>query len=600
MNKIKTWLFCVAPLFIYLFTSALTVSANDKKFPSDIPYTDIESTIQQYVEQNEETTAGLAIGIFDQNEIVFEDYFGYINIENELLVSADAVFEWGSVTKLLIWVSVMQQWEQGNIDLEENIENYLPENFLDFLEYDEPITMKHLMSHQAGFQDYIHDLFTTNSDEIESLGDELSKIKMKQIYPPGEYTAYSNYGSALAAYIVEIVSQQDFTSYVHQNIFEPLQLNNTSLSVDLTDNNYVKEHIQGYAGYDSEGNFIDDARFSIPLYPAGYAIGTLTDFMKFAQALVPINQTESKLFQHSNALTKMFEPLTTLDYEGLTINAHGLWGNYYQVPTLGHSGNTTQSSATIEFNPELGIGMVVMTNQANELKYNAEMYELIFGAFDQSIFKENPREVPKGVYRSARNIIQGPLSLYKMLAFTTYNETDLNLYWQNSFTGHRKYVLHPYTDYYQMTIFEIVGEFGIIILWVLAVLFSVLVLVGDGFIRPLIRTINSKMKMQEINRGKLKRIYFAGAILQVVLFLNILLLIYNVLTYQSSNQYRWQFIVNGIIALLLMGTFIFIVKNKSYFNQLEHGKWKVVLSTLFSFVSILFILYFQLYQFWGL
>src|SRR5699024_11092634 len=155
--------------------------------------------------------------------------------------------------------------------------------------------------------------------------------------------------------------------------------------------------------------------------------------------------------------------LTTLDYEGLTINAHGLWGNYYQVPTLGHSGNTTQSSATIEFSQELGIGMVVMTNQANELKYNAEMYKLIFGAFDQSIFKENPHEVPKGVYHSARNIIQGPLSLYKMLAFTTYNETDLDLYWQNSFTGHHKYVLHPYTDYYQMTIFEIVGEFGIII-----------------------------------------------------------------------------------------------------------------------------------------
>lgn len=600
MKKIKAWLFFAIPLFIYLFTSTLTVAANDKELPSGIPYTDIEPTIQQYVDQHKETTAGLAIGIFDQNEIIFEDYFGYMNIENGLPVSADSVFEWGSVTKLLIWVSVMQQWEQGNIDLEENIENYLPANFLDFLEYDEPITMKHLMSHQAGFQEYIHDLFTTNSDHIGSLEEELSKIKMKQIYPPGEYTAYSNYGSALAAYIVEIVSKQDFTSYVHQNIFEPLNLNNTSLSVDLTDNIYVKEHIQGYAGYDVEGNFIDDARFSIPLYPAGYAIGTLTDFLKFAQALVPIKHTESKLFQNTNTFIKMFEPLTTLDHEDLTVNAHGLWGNYYQVPTLGHSGNTTQSSATIEFNPELGIGMVVMTNQANELKYNAEMYELIFGALDQSIFKENPREVPNGIYRPARNILEGPLSLYKMLAFTTYTEMDFDLYWQNSSTGHRKDVLHPYTDYYQMTIFEIVREFGVVILWLLAVIFSILVLIGDAFIRPFIRTLNGRKKIKEIKKGKLKRIYFAGAILQVLLFLNILLLFYNVSTYQSSTQYRGQFIVNGIIALLLVGYIALIINNKSYFKQMEYGKWKIVLSTLFSFASILFILYFQLYQFYGL
>ncbi len=61
------------------------------------------------------------------------------------------MFEWGSATKLLVWVSVMQLWEQGLLELEQDVRKYLPEDFLQNLSYDDPITMLHLMTPSPRF-----------------------------------------------------------------------------------------------------------------------------------------------------------------------------------------------------------------------------------------------------------------------------------------------------------------------------------------------------------------------------------------------------------------------------------------------------------------
>ena len=97
----------------------------------------------------------------------------------------------------------MQLKEQGVLDLEEDIRKYLPDGFLTHLHYDKPVTMLHLMNHTAGFDELLYDLETADEKEIIPLRNFLKKYQPNQSFEPGVISSYSNWGAALAAYIVE-------------------------------------------------------------------------------------------------------------------------------------------------------------------------------------------------------------------------------------------------------------------------------------------------------------------------------------------------------------------------------------------------------------
>ena len=119
---------------------------------------DLAASLDAFIAEHESTTAGLAVSIFTADETLYETYTGFADVENRLSIAQDTVFEWGSTTKLLVWVSVMQLWEKGLIDLSADIRTYLPDSFLTNLRYETPVTMLHLMNHRAGFQEQIADL----------------------------------------------------------------------------------------------------------------------------------------------------------------------------------------------------------------------------------------------------------------------------------------------------------------------------------------------------------------------------------------------------------------------------------------------------------
>ena len=139
---------------------------------------------------------------------MYEGAFGYADRENGIVADADTVYEWGSISKTLVWVSVMQLWERGEIDLEKDIREYLPENFLRKLKYDDPITMLNLMNHNAGWSENVWAFQTDDEEEIKSLGEILQETEPVQVYRPGEVSSYSNYGAALAGYVVECITEQ--------------------------------------------------------------------------------------------------------------------------------------------------------------------------------------------------------------------------------------------------------------------------------------------------------------------------------------------------------------------------------------------------------
>jgi len=225
---------------------AAQVRADQQKLPSGTPYDQIGQKIENFHKEHEKTSAGLAAAVFDKDgQTIYQKNFGYMDKEKKLAVDDNSVFEWGSATKLTVWLSVMQLWEEGKIDLKTDIKEYLPKDFLKHLKYDKPITMLDLMNHQAGF-----DETPLNTGTGKSL-EELLKSQPAQTYEPGTVTSYSNYSTALAGYIVERISGQDFADYVHEHIFQPLGMKHTALKPDLSDNVFVQKQREKEKTYDS-------------------------------------------------------------------------------------------------------------------------------------------------------------------------------------------------------------------------------------------------------------------------------------------------------------------------------------------------------------
>ena len=209
-------------VFVLVFFSVSAVSANeDVMTPSGIPYTELKERVDEYASKYIGTsTAGANVVIVKDGEIFMNTSYGYADIENQIKVTANTVFDWGSVTKLLVWTSVMQLVEQGKLELTEDIRTYLPDGFLTKLQYNAPITMLNLMHHNAGWEDRYLDLFYKSANEIKPLEEMLHIVKSSQVHEPGSIVAYSNYGVALAAMIVEHLTGQPFYEYVNEQINE--------------------------------------------------------------------------------------------------------------------------------------------------------------------------------------------------------------------------------------------------------------------------------------------------------------------------------------------------------------------------------------------
>lgn len=143
---------------------------------------DIGKQIESLAEENKDGYASFAAAVFSGDEVVYSEHFGYIDRENAIPADENAVYEWGSISKMCIWVSAMQLYEQGKIDLNTDIQTYLPDGFLTKLQYNEPITMLHLMNHNAGWQESMAALEVEDEADIISFEEALRESEPAQAF----------------------------------------------------------------------------------------------------------------------------------------------------------------------------------------------------------------------------------------------------------------------------------------------------------------------------------------------------------------------------------------------------------------------------------
>ena len=591
-------LIILSTLTVFLQANLHAHSQDIPNLPSGLPVSYLEKQIDAFVAEHHDSLAGMSVSVFDTDQVLFEKHYGFSDIANQIKVDEDTVFEWGSATKLMVWVSVMQLAEKGLLDLNADITQYLPENFLTRLKDKQPITMIDLMNHQAGFQEVLLNLFTERISQVKDLETALRDTQPRQIYEVGKFTAYSNWGAALAAFIVEQVSGKSFVDYTKENIFDKLGMEKTALWPDLSDNPWIQSRRPNTKCYSTEVKAIDPCQFYIPLYPAGMATGTLSDFRLFAQALNPRGESWHKLFSRESTINTFFDATSTYPESGIPRNAHGMWNSMYALSVYGHGGNTAGQTSNLLIEPQSGIGMVVMVNQFGEQTFAIEMPEIVFGKLDPSEYNLENRVIPEGFFASLRTVAVGPFSIMKNINLISMEEDDINALWESGTVDGKEVLYLGVMDFARPNYLELGLTLFLALMLVVGGLYSLIVLIIGIFRKRPVQTTAMDVVKQDEEDRKIRK-WKTGALLLVLLtLLNTLLLVWAGLSFMPKNFFYVIIAIYIVLLILSVLRLIQLIRMKP--ANTKNTRKLIGFPTFLLIVTIVSIVFFQFYQFWNL
>jgi CubicO group peptidase (beta-lactamase class C family) len=213
----------------------------------ELTATDLSAFLDGLVPQQIEKAdiAGAVIAVVKDGKVLFEKGYGFSDVEKKTPVSPqDTLFRPGSISKTFTWTAVMQQVEQGKLNLDADVNQYL--DFKVPATFGKPTTLRDIMTHRSGLEETIKDLFVGSEKDLMPMAKYLPAHLPAQIFPPGSTPAYSNYATTLAAYIVQRVSGQSFDDYVDEHLFKPVNMTRATFRQPLPES--LKPYMSN--GYD--------------------------------------------------------------------------------------------------------------------------------------------------------------------------------------------------------------------------------------------------------------------------------------------------------------------------------------------------------------
>lgn len=327
----------------------------------ELTATDVEAFLDGLVplQLKANDIAGATVAVVKNGQVLFARGYGYADVKEKRPVSAEeTLFRPGSVSKLFTWTAVMQLFEQGKLDLDRDVNDYIDFKIPDA--FGKPITLKNLLTHTPGFEEQVKDLFS-DSGTPPPLGQYLKTHIPQRIYPPGTVPAYSNYGAALAGYIVERVSGKPFNDYVDENIFKPL---------GMTRSTFVQPLPPALSGLMSSGyNAASDGAKEFEVVnvpPAGSLSSTATDLARFITAHLQDGQFGDVRILKPETARLMHSRLFGLD-DAANAMAYGFYEesrNAHRI--IGHAGDTQYFHSDSHLVLDAGVGFFVSYNSAGK------------------------------------------------------------------------------------------------------------------------------------------------------------------------------------------------------------------------------------------
>lgn len=364
---------------------------------------------------NREDIAGAVIAVVKDGKVLFAKGYGYSDMEKRTPVTPDAtLFRPGSISKLFTWTSVMQLQEQGKLDLDKDVNEYI--DFKIPPAFGKPVTLRDIMTHTAGFEETLRDLFVADAAHLTPIDQYLKDHQPKRIFPPFTVPAYSNYATTIAGYIVQRISGKPFSQYVADNIYTPLEMSHTTFVQPLPDN--LKPLMSN--GYQKASGKAKPYEF-VEAYPAGSVATTARDMCNFMIAHLQDGKFGEKQILRPETAQKMHSRLFDAD-DRLNGMAYGFYEetrNGHRI--IGHGGDTEFFHSDLHLILDQNVGFFVSYNSAG--KGEASSRTILFESFLDRYFPYTPPPAAKvadpkadaaaiaGLYNSSRRFENSFLKL---------------------------------------------------------------------------------------------------------------------------------------------------------------------------------------------
>jgi len=303
-----------------------------------------------------EDVAGAVISIVKDGKLLFAKGYGYSDVAKKTPVSIDStMFRPGSVSKLITWTAVMQQVEQGKLDLDRDVNDYL--DFKIPPAYNKPITLRNLMTHTPGFEELAEQLFVADAKDLRPIGDFLKTRVPARIFPPGKIPAYSNYGATVAGYAVERVTGQGFNDYIDEHIFKPLHMTRSTCREPLPGelNGFMS---QGYKVASEPAQPFE----YVEALPAGSCSATAADMANFMIAHLENGKFEGAQILRPETVELMHTRQFAYrdDMNGMATEFYEETRNGHRI--IGHAGDTDYFHTDRHLMPDTHLGFYISYN----------------------------------------------------------------------------------------------------------------------------------------------------------------------------------------------------------------------------------------------
>ncbi|MFW6360667.1 MAG: serine hydrolase domain-containing protein [Spirochaetota bacterium] len=366
MVKYGIWIKLLTAVII----SGTIVIIASKVFP--VGQTNPEASLQKFTSHLDQQVPqimadyripGLSIALIEGGETVWTQAYGYADVEAGRRMTVDTYCRLESISKSVTAWGVMQLIEQGLIDPDAPVEQYLTSWQLPATEYDvQQVTVRKLLSGTAGMPlGTIGVRYAPGDADMPTLKDRLTKEAVL-FKPPGGTFYYSNTGFNILELVIEEVSGRGFAEYMQQEVLKPLGMTSSSF-------NWSADFAPPVAnGYDNRGKAIP-----VYIYPdkaAGGLFGPLDDVARFTAAgLTDFNSLHSGVLQ-PETVQRMYTPIADMTgYYRFVFDGYGLGhfiefltGRGQAVKMVSHGGQGSGWMTDFHLIPETGDGIVILAN----------------------------------------------------------------------------------------------------------------------------------------------------------------------------------------------------------------------------------------------
>lgn len=384
--------------------------------------TDVEAWLDGFMPFTLRSTdiPGAVVVVVKDGAILVQKGYGFSDIEKRTPVDPEqTLFRPGSVSKLFTWTAVMQQVEQGKLDLDADVNQYLDFKIPDL--DGKPITLRNIMTHTPGFEEQYKGLILTDPN-VKDLGEYVKDSLPPRMFAPGTTPAYSNYATALAGYIVARTSGMSFDDYLDKFVFAPLDMTNSSFRQPLPEALLAKMSL-GYP----RGSEPAEAYEMITPAPAGSLASSGADMAHFMIAHLQngrygdnrILKDETARMMHDSALTifprvhRMMLGFYETNYNGHRVISHG--------------GDTQWFHSDLNLFIDDGVGLYISMNSPGKEGASSKVRGALFEEFADRYF---PAEVPAGeidaqIAAEHARMIAGPYSISRRMETNFFSLLNL-------------------------------------------------------------------------------------------------------------------------------------------------------------------------------